>query len=191
MLKSYLKSLRLISKKFSKDKRIFDIILYGSAVKGKEAPEDFDILLIFLDTNLRDRLDIVKKFKTSLRRNFKNMDVKTINLYELFDKNFLARQGILVEGQSLLYGGPLSRRLGFRGYTLFSYTLKNLNHNEKTKFTYALIGRKDRGIIKKLNAEPVGKGAIIVPVENSLIFEDFLKKWKINYKIKKILISLI
>ena len=64
-----------------------------------------------------------------------------------------------------------------------------MNHNEKTKFTYSLIGRKNKGIIKLTNAEPLGKGAIAVPVEKSLIFEDFLKKWNISYKERKSLIS--
>jgi len=119
------------------------------------------------------------------------IDIKTINLLELFEKEFLARQGIFIEGYSLLHNVVFSERLGFESYALFTYNLKNLSHNEKTKFTYALIGRNSEGMIKELNAKPLGKGAIIVPIKNSLVFEDFLQKWKINYKKKDILISLI
>ena len=74
---------------------------------------------------------------------------------------------------------------------LFSYSLKKLNHNEKTKFTYSLIGRNSEGIVKKVKGESLGKGAVIVPIENGLIFEEFLEKWKLDYKRKNILVSSI
>lgn len=191
MLKDYSEYLESVCKKFAKKHNIFDIVLYGSAVKGKEEARDVDILLIFKEKKLKERTDISQELKDVLHKRIEKIDIKTINLEGLFEKEFLARQGIFIEGYSLLYNIPLSKKLGFKGYALFTYNLKNLNHNEKTKFTYALIGRKSQGIIKQLNAEPLGKGAIIVPIENSLIFEDFLQKWKINYDKKNILVSLL
>lgn len=191
MLKNYLEHLESVCKKFSKKHNLFDIVLYGSAAKGKEEARDVDILLIFKEKKLKERTDISQELKEILHKRIEKIDIKTINLEGLFEKGFLARQGILIEGYSLLHNIPLSKKLGFKGYALFTYNLKNLNHNEKTKFTYALIGRKSQGIIKQLNAEPLGKGAIIVPVENSLIFEDFLQKWKINYNKKNVLVSLL
>ncbi len=118
-----------------------------------------------------------------------NPDVRAINLAELFDSNFLARQGIIAEGYSLIHSVSFSSRLGFKGYSLFAYSLKNLNHNEKTKFTYSLIGRGRDGIIKKSKAEPIGKGAILVPIENTYLFEDFLKSWNVQYKLKVSLVA--
>lgn len=191
MLKNYLKYLKSECKKFARQHRIFDIVLYGSIVKGKEETRDIDLLLIFNEKKLKERVEIRQKLKRILQKKLKKLDIKTINLLELFEKDFLARQGILIEGYSLLYDEDFSKRLGFEGYVLFSYNLKNLNHNEKTKFTYALIGRKEQGIIKKLSVEPLGKGAVIVPIKNSLVFEDFLQNWKIEYKKKNILVSLI
>jgi len=188
MSKSYLK---LPFKKFAKQNGVFDILIYGSAVKGKEKPRDTDILLVFLDKKLGERLAIAQKFKQVVKTKVKNPDVKTINLSELFESNFLARQGILVEGYSLLHKTSLSKRLGFEGYALFTYNLKNLNHNEKTKFTYSLIGRRGDGMVKNVKGKALGKGAVIIPIENSLIFEDFLKKWSLDYTGKKILVSLL
>jgi len=190
MPENYLKYLESACKKFSKKHDLFDIVLYGSSMKGKEEARDIDLLLIFKEKKLKERTDISQELKEILKKIGK-IDIKTINFEELFEKEFLARQGILIEGYSLLYNTPFSKRLGFKGYALFTYGLKNLDHNEKTKFTYALIGRKSQGIIKQLSAEPLGKGAIIIPIENSLIFEDFLQKWKINYNKKNILISLL
>lgn len=191
MLENYLKYLTLVCKKFARKNDILDIVLYGSAVKSKEEIRDIDILLIFLNKKLKERIDIAQNLKSILRRKIKSIDIKTINLIELFERDFLARQGILIEGYSLLHNIEFSKRLGFEGHALFTYNLKNLNHNEKTKFTYVLIGRNKEGIIKQLSAKPLGKGAVRVPIKNSLIFEEFLKKWKINYDKKDILTPII
>ena len=191
MQENSLKYLTLESKKFAQKREIFDIVLYGSSVKGKEKPNDVDILILFEKMPLKERTEIAYEFKNLISKRYK-IDVKTINLRELFEKEFLARQGILIEGYSLLHKEKFSDRLGFKGHSLFTYNLKNLNHNKKTKFTYALIGRrKERGILKQLNIIPYGKGVYEVPIENSLVFEEFLKKWDVNYNKKNILISQI
>lgn len=189
MLKNYLRLLKLKSKKF-KNKDIFDIILYGSVIKGKIEARDIDILIIFNELSLNKRAEIAQRFKEKIASGINKLDIKTINLSELFDSDFLARQAVLAEGCSLVYDMPLSEKIGFLSYILFTYNLKNLNHNEKTRFTYSLIGRnKNKGVLKKLNAKPLGKGVVLLPIENSLIFEDFLKEWKISHNKRNILIS--
>ena len=45
----------------------------------------------------------------------------------------------------------------------------------------------ESGILKEINAKPVGRGAVLIPVANSSIFEEFLEKWKIKYQSMKIL----
>jgi predicted nucleotidyltransferase len=189
MLNNYLESLKSLSKKFAKENNIFDIVIYGSYVKSSENPNDTDILLIFLNAKLDEQLKIAQKFKQEIKDKVKNPDIKTITLAELFDSNFLARQGILAEGYSLLHSISFAERLGFSGHVIFTYNLKNLNHNTKTKFTYALIGRNSKGILKLINAESLGKGVVSVPIQKSRIFEDFLKEWKVNYKYKTAIIS--
>lgn len=188
MLRNYLS---LFSKRFAKENGIFDIVMYGSAVKGEEEPADMDILLIFLEKKLKERLEIAQKFKQSIREKVKKADVKTINIGEVFDSNFLARQGVLIEGYSLLHGVSLAKRLGFEGNVLFNYGLRNLNHNDKTRFTYSLIGRRgEEGMIKKVGGASLGKGVVLVPIGNSLIFENFLKTWRLEYKRKDVMVSL-
>ena len=183
-----LKFLKFESKKFV-NKEVFDIIIYGSSVMSKEEPGDTDIIIIFKEKALKERLDIAQEFKNRIKGKVKNPDIKTINLIELFDLNFLARQGIIAEGYSLIDSKSFSSKMGFKGYVLFTYSLKNLNHNEKTKFTYSLIGRNSKGMLEISEAVSLGKGAFVVPIEKSILFEDFLKQWKINYKSKKTLIS--
>jgi predicted nucleotidyltransferase len=177
----------LESKKFAKENSIFDIVLYGSNVKGKLDSNDIDILVIFENEPLKKRSSLSQEFKSKIKGNL-NLDIKTINLIEFFEKDFLARQGVLIEGYSLLNKENFSERMGFKGYSIFTYSLKNLDHNNKTKFTYALIGRrKEKGILKQVNAIPLGKGAVKIPIENSIIFEDFLKEWNIMFKKENIL----
>lgn len=187
MQKEFLKYLISESKKFVKKHEIFDIVLYGSSVKGKLEPNDMDILVIFENFSIKERTDLTQELKNILKKCGKP-DIKSINLSELFSKDFLARQGLLIEGYSLVHEKKFAELLGFRGFAIFNYNLKKMNKNEKTKFIYALIGRrKETGILKKIEAIPLGKGVVKVPVENSIMFQEFLEKWKIDYTQKDIL----
>src|SRR3989344_5419937 len=173
MQKDYLKLLELNSKKFKEiHKEIFDIAIYGSFVKGKNDFNDVDIIIIFIETNLEKRLEIGQKFKERIKEEIKNIDIKTMNIKELFDANFLARQGLLIAGISLIKNKRLAEILGFKGYSLFTY---NLN------------GRNSEGIIKSLKGKQLGKGAVKIPIENSSQFSEFLDKWKVEYRKSDIL----
>ncbi|MDI6737674.1 MAG: nucleotidyltransferase domain-containing protein [Nanoarchaeota archaeon] len=191
MQKDYLSFLKSECSKLAKNKDIFDIVLYGSAAKGKEEPGDIDALLIFREMPLKGRAETAQELKGKLAKKLKGIDIKTINLPELFESDFLARQAVLVEGYSLLHNAPFCERMGFKGYLLFTYTLKGLTQTDKTRFVYALSGRVKEGIVSELKAEPLGRGAVIVPASNSLRFEQFLQTWHLNYKKKSIMVSLL
>ncbi|MFH1065406.1 MAG: nucleotidyltransferase domain-containing protein [Nanoarchaeota archaeon] len=191
MQKDYLSFLKSECNKLAKSKGIFDIVLYGSAAKGKEEPGDIDLLLIFREVSLKERAETAQNFKEKLGNKPEGVDIKTINLHELFESDFLARQAVLVEGYSLLHNMPFCETMGFKGYALFTYSLKGLTQNEKTRFVYALSGRIKKGIISELKAEPLGRGAVIAPISNSLRFEAFMQKWHLNYKKKSIMVSLL
>ena len=190
MSKDFMKKLESISKEFADKNYIFDVILYGSIVKGKENPNDTDILLLFVEKPLKERIEIAQKFKNKIKGLVNKPHIEIAILRDFFDKSYFARQSFLAEGISLLTGETISRKLGFRGYSLFSYTLENLDHNKKTKFTYALIGRKGSGgAIKIVSAERLGRGSLLVPTAQSSFFEEFLITWGVNYKKKQILVS--
>ena len=187
MQKEFLNCLISESKKFARKRNIFDIVLYGSSVKGKLNANDIDIVIIFENEILRKRTETAQELKEILKKQFK-VDIKTINLKELFEGEFLAKQGILTAGYSLLHNEEFVKKIGFKGFSIFTYNLRNINHTEKTKFTYALIGRRDqKGIIKQINAISLGKGVVKVPIRESILFEEFLSEWKINYNKKDIL----
>lgn len=184
-----LKNLKKYLESEKKDKTIFDIIIYGSYVKGKEDSRDIDILVIFLEGSLKERLVKIQKIKSKLKNKIKNkkIDIKEILLKELFSPHFLARTGILIEGISIFKNKKFSETLGFKSYTLFWYNLKNLNHTQKVKFNYILAGRNKKGMIEKLKGERLVNGAIKIPIDNSIIFEEILKTNNIHFFKKNIL----
>lgn|SRR3989338_1225207 len=184
-LKEYLKSEK-------KDKAVFDIIIYGSAVKGKEKARDVDILVIFLDGSLRERLDKLQKIKSDIKNLVNDLkdltlDIKQIQLKELFSSEFFARTGIFLEGVSVFKDNRFSELFGFRPFTLFWYSLKNLTHSQKVKFNYILSGRGAKGVIEELGGDRFVNGAVKIPIEHSLIFEEILKANNVHYFKKNIL----
>src|SRR3989338_29658 len=171
-----------------KKKPIFDIVLYGSVVKGKSVPRDIDILVIFLEGDLRQRLDTIQEIKNRLRKEIDgNIDIKQALLRELFSPEFLARTGVLLEGFSVFKNRKFCETLGFASYSLFWYNLKGLNHTQKVKFNYVLAGRNQKGIIGHLGGKRLAGGVIKMPIENSMEFEEILKKNNIGYNKKNIL----
>lgn len=76
MLKNYLS---FVVKKFVKKNNVFDVIFYGSAVKGKEEPRDIDLVFIFFSRPLRERVEIIQKFKNIVKEKIKELDIKSMN----------------------------------------------------------------------------------------------------------------
>lgn len=184
-----LKNLKKYLESEKKDKTIFDIVIYGSAVKGKQEAGDIDIAVIFLEGSLRERLDKIQDIKQKLRKLLKDkiIDIKQMLLKDIFSSSFLARTGILLEGISIFNNRKFCETLGFRSFTLFWYNLKGLTHAQKVKFNYILAGRNAKGIIEELDGERLANGAVKVPIENSMVFEEILKKNKVYYSKKNIL----
>lgn len=183
-----LKNLKRYLEYEKKDKTILDIMVYGSALKGKGSAKDIDILIIFLEGSLRERLNKIQDIKNKIKNKInKTIDIKQILISELFAPEFFAKTGIFLEGFSIFRNKRFSETLGFKPYSLFLYDLKNLTHTQKVKFNYILAGRNKEGVIKSLDGRRLVNGAVKIPIENSLEFEEILKGNNINYKKKNIL----
>jgi len=182
-----LKNLRKLLESEKKNKTIFDIIIYGSVVKGKEKARDIDIMVIFLEGSLRDRLNQIQDIKSKLKKISASIDIKQMLLKDLFSSSFLARTGILLEGFSIFKNKKFCETLGFRSFTLFWYNLGGLSHSQKVKFNYILAGRNTKGILKELGGVRLVNGAVKIPIENSAVFEEILKNNHVNYYKKNII----
>jgi len=68
---------------------------------------------------------------------------------------------------------------------LITYNLKGKTSIDKVKFSQALYGRrKEKGVLKKLKGESLGKGAIVLPLKQREKINEFLIYWKILFKEK-------
>ena len=78
-------------------KEVIDIILFGSVIKGKNMPNDVDLLILFNDKkNLELGYELRKKLEKDLA-----VSVISKTYKEFFEGSFKARDSILAEGFSL------------------------------------------------------------------------------------------
>ena len=165
------------------NKQIIDIVLYGSFMRGKPDARDIDIIIIFSDVEKKEYLNLPYELRKIIEKNKITADVKGIYLDEIFDYKLLARTAIFHEGYSLITKEFLGKKIGFDNMTMFSYSLKNLSNTNKTRFIYALNGRRgSSGVLKILEGRHIGAGIILIPIQNSDEFGKFLTSWKINFE---------
>ena len=176
---------KILRKNLESDKNIFDIIMYGSSTSGKLKPRDIDIMVIFLEGSLKERLDRIQNIKFQLKE--ERCDIKQMLLVDFFKPSHLARTGVIISGVSIRTKGTFAEILGFKPYSLFWYNLSGLSHKEKVKFNYVLAGRRTQGIIEKFQGIRLASGAVKIPIENSLSFEEILKNHNVEYNKKNIL----
>ena len=177
------KEFNKIIKSFIGNKEVIDIILYGSAVKGKEIPNDIDMLIIFSDKIEKQTKEVLSyKIKKELEKVNKNFQLISKKYSEIFSAEFIVRESIISEGFSLKNKNFISDSLGYSNLVLFKYSLKNLNNSQRMRFYYSLYGRgKQEGILKKEKAYKFSNEIILSHVSTSEIIKSFLEKWQIKY----------
>ncbi|CAB50421.1 nucleotidyltransferase domain-containing protein [Pyrococcus abyssi] len=177
-----------IARAFKREyKEVFDIVIYGSTMLGKENPNDFDFMVILKRGKETDRFEIAFEFKQRLLDlgfPHEKLDVKAIALEDLFDPNYLATPGIIVGGFSLTKEKPIHELMNGEGYSLFKIIVSGLSRNERNKFSFALKGRDGRsGILKDLGGIFLAPWVVLIPVENTYRFKEFLDHWKVKYEV--------
>ncbi|CAB50136.1 nucleotidyltransferase domain-containing protein [Pyrococcus abyssi] len=175
------------AKRFVKNhKEVFDVVLYGSTVLGKEKPNDLD-LMILTRTKLPtlELRNLILELKRTLSKTLPRakLDIRAMSLEELFDPNNLASLGVIIEGVSLTRNKPMAELMNGKAYTLFRFTLEGLPRKDRVRFQYALKGRDMKsGLLKELNGEQWGAWVVVVPVEHTYRFKDFLELWGVKYE---------
>ncbi len=158
---------------------IEDIILFGSAVRGKEQPNDIDILILFCDKINKNAEYVIRK---ELEKHYNNVSVISKTKKTILDEAFDARESILFEGKSMITGENLAERYGFTPFGMFKYSFLGWDKLKKTKFYHALNGRgNNKGTIDHLDCIKLSDSLIIAPLEKIEKLKDFLDSWKINY----------
>ena len=159
--------------------QVEDIILFGSTVRGKQEPRDTDILVVFKKKIIKESEYLIRK---KLEQYFPKVALISKTSETLLDPTFDARESALFEGVGLITGKNLARRYGFISFGMFKYTFGTWEKLQKTKFYYALNGRKgEKGISQKLECLKLSDRIILVPLGNIEPFREFLESWKLEY----------
>lgn len=183
MLKKLLKNKKFSRKIKSilKEEKVLDLILFGSAVRGKEKPKDIDLLILYVP-GIEDITEKNYEIKNKLKEINYKFEVTGKTYDDLFSSEFFAREGILSGGFSLKQKKFISECYGYKGFTFFKYSLNKLNKSKRMQFYYALNGRgKNKGLLKKKNSYKLSNNIILAPIKNSQIMKDFLENWNIEY----------
>jgi len=176
-------------KKWIKDEKAIDVVLFGSSVRGKVNPNDLDFCIIIKDSDEKRAIYIVDalgKLTDSLKI---KAHISIITSSSFLSGNTLAKT-ILSEGFSIKKNIKFSSIFGFQNKSLFVYTLKNFSPSKRVKFHYLLKGRYGaKGILKEVEGKFIGTGSIIVPTEKEDVLKEVFETWGVNYSIERVLLS--
>ena len=152
-------------------KEIDDFIIFGSAVKGKNKPNDIDVAVI----TEKKELDFVAKINQELGEGIHIELVKPSSLL----KTRLSLN-LLMEGYSVSKKDYLHNLLGLEPIKMFIYDLKGFSRSKKALFSMALTK-----LMNSFGGKRLAPGAVIIPIGKSESFNDFLDSWQIKYKTKE------
>ena len=86
-----------------KENNIWDIVVYGSYIRGKSKAKEIDIAVI-LDKTLpiKKKWELSQELKKKMSLKDKILDIKTLDLKDMVNPGNLNREAILAEGYSLI-----------------------------------------------------------------------------------------
>ncbi len=185
-MKSLINQLSKKVKLFLQKSQISDVILFGSAMRGKEEPNDIDILVVF--TEKIDK-DIEYELKECLSKINHTVSITSISEENLKKPTFPAREGYLFEGFSLVTKEPVVRQYGYASFGLFVTSTKDMKNKERTRYYYALNGRGgSKGFLDTVKGIRLSNDVFIVPIESIEPTKSFFEFWHMKNQYIPILI---
>lgn len=188
--------------KLSKVPRLSTAVLYGSAARGELTERsDIDLLLVFdtpHDPETGGELEAAHRVLADLEVE-RRLQLAATNLREPLDPDFLdnlCREGVVIYGKPLVL---TAEKLQLRPHVIFVYSVAGVPQVKKTQLQRALkgyrvlkrVGRKKyvsekEGLLEQLGAKKIGKGAVMVPQENSPAFESLFRQHGVKYRKMKV-----
>jgi predicted nucleotidyltransferase len=163
---------------------IEDIILYGSMMKGKTDPQDIDMLIIFKNT-------INKQIEVDLRKRIANktVEINSITRAELEEGNFIAGEGIYLEGKSMVRNQLICDSLGFAAVAFIKYDISMVKGSRRVRFYYALQGRNNNaGFLSSIGARRYAESVVLCDYALIEQAKPFFEQWNIDYSVTPALI---
>ncbi len=172
VLKGLTQRLKLLLKKY---KLVEDIIIFGSIVRAKSRPKDLDLALLVH----QKEETILEKIEEEIQNELKEfkVDITVLTIKEVYAPIWLS---IMHEGWSVKKEEFLPVLHQVQPSKLYKYSIKFLTPVQKVQF--------DRGLkkmIEKLQGIRIARGVILIPLEQSEQFEEFLKTWKLEFETKR------
>ena len=172
VLKSLTESLKPFLQKY---KVIEDIVIFGSLAKKKSLPKDVDIALFVREKKEAAIEKIEEEIRTILPK--LKIDFLSIDISDIFSPIFLS---VTKEGFSVSKEEFISVLQGIKPVKLYKYAMLMLNPVQKVQFDRGL-----RKIVQEVDGIRVARSVVLIPLQNSELFEEFLKTWKIVFETKR------
>ena len=179
-----LKNLKQFSKLKSELKnKVVDILLFGSAVKGKDKPNDIDICLVFRE---KVDLDIVKKSQQILGDEY---HVSSLTVDNFFTKPHSLAKTLLLEGKSIFSRESFSGVFGLESKLIYSYDLSKEKPSKKVSFVHLMRGRgKNEGLIIKWKGEFISRNSFLISIEKDNEVQEVFNKWEVKYNRRRVML---
>jgi len=152
---------------------IKDLIVFGSYLKAKEEPRDIDVVVLAEDKEIGIIGKVIRDMEEICP-----IHVEVLKPEDIYKAGL--GMALITEGFSVKENKFLNEMLGIKVNRIYSYNLKSMEHNQKLQFNRAL-----NNTMKKIKAEKIGAGAVLVPLKQTGYFEDFLSVWDLKYRTKQ------
>lgn len=166
---------------------VIGIILFGSFSRGDyDEGSDIDLLVVFKEKRELNK-GLKEVYKTTAKTDL-FFQVIGLTLDELKGSPLL--ESVLRDGRIYYANEDIKKLLtpAHKPYALITYSTVNLSPKERVIFTQKLEGRKGKyrydGLIQELGGYKVGRGVVMVPIENLKTLTERLDKKGINYIVR-------
>lgn len=164
-----------------KEKSLVDVVLFGSAMKSKEKPNDLDVCVLLREKNYPESERLVYEVVKLGRAYSIKVHCEPLAVDDLWTEKLFFT--LLSEGYSVSQDEIISSSLGYDSGVLFTYSLESKNASDKVRFSYALYGRsKEEGLLYELGGKSIGRGAFIVSTSKSETVKAFFKQWDVKFE---------
>lgn len=177
----------------SREDEIDRIMLFGSVARGDfDKESDIDLFIDSKDKKLEKEIEIIIDSYHKTQKS-KNWEMKGISnpfsciVGELDSSEWKDLKRGLVNNGIILYGKYKAAAEKINHYTLFSFG-KIKPESRRVSFHRILFGFKLRkkkylGLMEKYNSIKLGKGSILVPVEQAVKMKQFFKEKKVPVRV--------
>ncbi len=149
-------------KKLLKDKKVIDLVVFGSFVKNEINPKDIDIVAIVRE----------KSALEELKKGIKEIGNTHLQILTLEDYDKFIWLTLIKEGYSTKHNKYLHEVYNIKPVMLFKYDLRKLTPSNKVMFERAIKSFK--------NIEKLSNRVVIVPTKYSGDFRSLLRRWNID-----------